>query len=358
MKPTIERSAKLAKIILFLILGAAAAAAVFEITGCGGKAPGRGQEKKIVYTCPMHHQIRRDAPGECPICGMTLIPLEKAGSASESSSPEPQKAGGSEKKIKFWANPMNPAQHSDKPMKASDGMDYVPVFEAEEPSEGSGVPGEMRGLAPVHLSAYKEQLIGVKYATARKAVITRLIHTIGRFAGGENDFASLAGDFAARKSLRPSGRYVVADIYALDLPFVKVGQKAVVTALSGQTAGIEGRVDSFYPFDGTQSRVTRIKIRLAQAAPRAAFANVEIKASSLPTLAVPSTAVLDTGTKRYEFVQTAAGNFSPREIQTGYEGDDLWEVLSGLKEGDQIVDGALYLIDADSKLKAAFSEDK
>jgi Cu+-exporting ATPase len=28
-----------------------------------------------VWTCPMHPQIRRDAPGACPICGMALEPL-------------------------------------------------------------------------------------------------------------------------------------------------------------------------------------------------------------------------------------------------------------------------------------------
>src|ERR1017187_5731145 len=30
------------------------------------------------YTCPMHPQIVRDAPGKCPLCGMTLVPLLKS----------------------------------------------------------------------------------------------------------------------------------------------------------------------------------------------------------------------------------------------------------------------------------------
>ncbi len=34
-----------------------------------------------IYTCPMHPQIRRDGPGNCPICGMTLEPLAAAGAA-------------------------------------------------------------------------------------------------------------------------------------------------------------------------------------------------------------------------------------------------------------------------------------
>jgi Cu(I)/Ag(I) efflux system membrane fusion protein len=67
---------------------------------------------------------------------------------------------------------------------------------------------------------------------------------------------------------------------------------------------------------------------------------------------------MDTGTQRYVFVQTVPGTFVPRTITTGFEGDDLWEVTSGLKEGEEVVDGANFLIDADSKIKAAFAEEK
>ena len=35
------------------------------------------QEEKAEYTCPMHPEITRDAPGSCPICGMDLVLKEK-----------------------------------------------------------------------------------------------------------------------------------------------------------------------------------------------------------------------------------------------------------------------------------------
>ena len=45
-----------------------------ESTGCiHRKPPG------IVYTCPMHPEIVRDAPGDCPICGMALVPIAGTG---------------------------------------------------------------------------------------------------------------------------------------------------------------------------------------------------------------------------------------------------------------------------------------
>ena len=310
---------------IFLLLSLfLAGESVLGLSGCAKPgAPEKVEAKKAAYTCVMHHQIRRDKPGDCPICGMTLVPVEEV-----EGTPAPGGASGSD-------------SGSSAPPKTAEGR-----------------PQEIQGLAPVHLTAYKEQLIGVKYATVQRAPITRIIRTTGRFAGGAGDFAALAGDFAARKPLRSSGRYVVADVYALDLPLVRVGERAFVTALSGTGARLEGRVSLIYPYDGTQSRVTRVKISLTQVPSPEIFANVEIEAVMPPKMAVPPTAVMDTGTQRYVFVQTAPGVFSPRPITTGFEGDDLWEVTSGLKEGEKVVQGANFLIDADSKIKAAFAETK
>ena len=356
-KPNKNRGNILIGLLAWFLL-TAAVTGMFTAAGCTQQKPGQSQAKKVIYTCSMHHQIRRDKPGDCPICGMTLIPLEQAGVTPDPDPVETKTSQAPVKKIKFWANPMNPAQHSDKPKKDDMGMDYVPVYEEEMKSTGAGTPEEIKGLGPVQISAYKEQLINVKFASVQMAPLNRKIRTIGRFAGGMGDFAVLASDFAAREPLRSTGRYVVADIYALDLPFVKVGQKAIITSLNGSGNPVTGHVSQVYPYDQTQSRVTRVKINLPPGTPPGIFANVEIEAETAPRLAVPSTAVMDTGTQRYVFVQTSPGNFTPKPVQTGYEGNDLWEVISGVKEGDKVVDGALFLIDADSKLKAAFAETK
>lgn len=266
-------------------------------------------------------------------------------------------ASAADKKVKYWANPMNPAIHSDHFMKDDMNMDYIPVYE-DETSSDTGVPPAVQGLSSVHLSPYKEQLIDVKYAVAQIVPVTRTIRTVGQFGGGDGDFADMAADFAAQKKLRSSNRYVVADIYALDLPFVKKGQEAWVTPLSGGGSPVKGRVVSFYPYDQTQSRVVRAKIQLTQPAPPEIYANVEITATTSPRLAVPDTAVMDTGSRKYVFVAIRPGVFVPTLITTGYEGDDWVEVTSGLKTGDKVADGALFMIDADSKINAAFSDTK
>ena len=84
------------KIIALIMLFAAvfAASAYFSRSfwlhymhfGTGGQAMhavgAKDDQCKTVYTCPMHHQITRDSPGDCPICGMTLVKKEVGASAA------------------------------------------------------------------------------------------------------------------------------------------------------------------------------------------------------------------------------------------------------------------------------------
>ena len=49
----------------------------------GGFAPDVSKKGGVIYTCPMHPEVRRDAPGSCPICGMALEPLMAAGEEPE-----------------------------------------------------------------------------------------------------------------------------------------------------------------------------------------------------------------------------------------------------------------------------------
>ena len=44
-----------------------------------GRSPGAAAAGRVIYTCPMHPQIRQSEPGNCPICGMTLEPVAAIG---------------------------------------------------------------------------------------------------------------------------------------------------------------------------------------------------------------------------------------------------------------------------------------
>jgi RND family efflux transporter MFP subunit len=141
---------------------------------------------KDVYYCPMHPDYKSDKPGTCPICNMNLVkkePEKEAGAPEQTAQATPEKATG-ERKILYWVDPMNPAHRSDKPGKAPDGMDLVPVYE-EESAASSLPPGTVK------ISPQKQQLIGVQYGEVRERSLSKTIRAVGRLAHDETRIARI-----------------------------------------------------------------------------------------------------------------------------------------------------------------------
>jgi len=115
------------------------------------------------YQCPMHPDIVKDKEGSCPICGMTLIPVEQE-------KPQAKK----EKEIVYWVAPMDPNYRRDKPGKSPMGMDLEPVY-----SEGDdGNNGDEKGPV-VKISAAVENNLGVRTANVESGKLWRKIDTVG-----------------------------------------------------------------------------------------------------------------------------------------------------------------------------------
>lgn len=113
------------------------------------------------YTCGMHPMIIVDEPGSCPICGMDLTPL-KTGTGGAADQPK------GERKIKYWAAPMDPTYIRDEPGKSPMGMDLIPVYE----DEAAG--GSIISIDPV-----TSQNMGVRIATVTRRDMQRTIRTVG-----------------------------------------------------------------------------------------------------------------------------------------------------------------------------------
>lgn len=127
------------------------------------------------YFCPMHPQIVRDKPGECPVCGMKLEKRVPAG-ASRAATASPS----AERQILFYRHPMNPSIHSDKPAKDDMGMDYIPVYE-DEAQGGSAVPGR----ADVTVAPERAQLLGIRSEPVGAGMGGGTLRTVGRVAMDE-----------------------------------------------------------------------------------------------------------------------------------------------------------------------------
>jgi Cu(I)/Ag(I) efflux system membrane fusion protein len=126
---------------LLLTLILAAPPAVLFLSGCGSAETHQetAKEARQLYTCGMHPQVIQDKPGNCPICGMKLVPVKQQASGSATLSandPPPDTAKSVDKKsrkILYWRAPMDPTYIRSRPGKSPMGMDLVPVYEGDEP---------------------------------------------------------------------------------------------------------------------------------------------------------------------------------------------------------------------------------
>ena len=118
-----------------------------------------------------------------------------------------------------------------------------------------------------------------------------------------------------------------------------------------------GNVSVIYPQVNRETRTVRVRIELAN--PDGAllpdmYVDAEI-ASGNPqaVLAIPDSAVLDTGSRQSVFIDKGQGRFEPRDVKLGYRGNGYVEVREGVSNGEPVVVSANFLIDAESNLKAA-----
>ncbi|MEQ1589326.1 MAG: efflux RND transporter periplasmic adaptor subunit [Gallionella sp.] len=154
-----------------------------------------------------------------------------------------------------------------------------------------------------------------------------------------------------------SSVWVVADVFEQDIALVKTGAKAKVKINAYPDKQFDAIITYVYP---TLNPATRtVPVRLEMANPQgllkpAMFAQVEMQvAGKGKVLAVPTSAVIDSGTRSIVLVQLAEGRFEPREVKLGSRSDNYVEVFNGVAKGEQVVVAANFLIDAESNLKAA-----
>ena len=154
-----------------------------------------------------------------------------------------------------------------------------------------------------------------------------------------------------------SSVWVVADLAEQDIGLIQTGAKATVKITAYPNKTFDGRVTYVYPTLKAETRTVAVRVELAnpgQLLKPAMYAQVDFAVGAKGSvLTVPDSAVLDTGTRRIVLVQVAEGRFEPREVELGGRGENFVEVVKGVREGEQVVVAANFLIDAESNLKAA-----
>jgi Cu(I)/Ag(I) efflux system membrane fusion protein len=153
--------------------------------------------------------------------------------------------------------------------------------------------------------------------------------------------------------------WVLAEVYEQDLGYVKVGDTVKVTVNAWPAQPVDGKVAFIYPTVGKDSRTTRLRIEVANPDGRLRAdmaATVEI-ATPLDgsRLAVPESAVIDSGRRQVVLVERGEGRYEPRPVKLGAHVPGWVQVLDGVKAGERVVTQATFLIDAESNIRAALA---
>ena len=155
-----------------------------------------------------------------------------------------------------------------------------------------------------------------------------------------------------------STMWVMADVYEQDLAFVKPGDSARITINAWPDRPIAGKVAYIYPSVGAESRTARLRIEVANPdgllrADMAATA--EIASPIGRAVAVPESAVIDSGLRQVVLVERGQGLYEPRRVELGAHAGGYVQVRAGLEPGERVVTSATFLIDAESNLRAALA---
>lgn len=154
--------------------------------------------------------------------------------------------------------------------------------------------------------------------------------------------------------------WVDAEVYEHQLPWLKLGQGATLEfpALPGQR--LLGQIRFVYPYFSQKSRTMKVSIEVSNPSHKLRadmYADVFFEIpSARGVLTVPESAVIHSGRRNVVVLDRGEGAFQVREIELGVNGEQVWEVKSGIREGDKVVISSQFLIDSESNLREAIQK--
>ncbi|MFO7880290.1 MAG: efflux RND transporter periplasmic adaptor subunit, partial [Bacteroidales bacterium] len=391
-----------------LLVGFLAGWLIFGIDKNGSQDDHQHDETEMaaetVWTCSMHPQIRKEEPGDCPICGMDLIPLddeenEEMDPMAISMSPTAMQLASVRTAVVGKKEAVKQVRLNGK-IQADERMVY---------SQSSHIPGRIEKLlvnftgeyvskgqtiarvySPDLVTAQEELLEARKisetqpqlFIAAREKLKNRKLsdkQIEEILASGEirEEFpvqADVSG-YVTEKMVKPgdyiregeevyeitelSNVWVLFDVYESDMAWVKKGDEVRFSVASQPGESFEGSISYIDPVIDPKTRVA--KARLEYKNPNGTLKPemfvsgvVEAELSGKQnSLVVPKTAVMWTGKRSVVYIKTRSDqgvNFIMREITLGPALGDSYVVKRGLQEGEEIAVSGTFSIDAAAQL--------
>jgi RND family efflux transporter MFP subunit len=382
-------------------------------------APIPAGERKILYWYdPMHPQYRSDKPGTAPDCGMDLAPkyadepaapqnmpagtvqispfkqqligvrtapvtrrvLEKDIRTVGIVRPDESRIRKVHTKFPGWVDQLF-VSYTGEPVRAGDPI--LSIYSPDLVSTQTEYLLARRGDQQLHGSPFPEAATGAKALldAARRRLLLwditpqqiRELEETGKprtaltLHSPASGFVTVKDVYQGLYVTPDTELYTVADlsrvwvlldIYENEMPSVHPGMPVTLRLRSQPGDSITGTIAYIYPYLDNQTRTNKARVEFDNPGLRFKpdmYATGEIHAALGERLVVPKDAVLDSGTRQIVFAAIGDGFFAPREVRLGERGDDYAEVLEGVREGEQVVVGANFMVDSESQLKAALS---
>jgi RND family efflux transporter MFP subunit len=153
--------------------------------------------------------------------------------------------------------------------------------------------------------------------------------------------------------------WIEADLYEYEAQAVRVGQTAALETVADPGTKLKGRVAFIYPTFSPETRTLKVRFEFPNPGLRLKpqmYANVSLDLHSVTGVVVPDSALIETGVRVIAFVNAGDGSFEPREVKVGVRGSGKAQILSGVKAGENVAVGANFLLDSESKLRAALTK--
>jgi Cu(I)/Ag(I) efflux system membrane fusion protein len=153
--------------------------------------------------------------------------------------------------------------------------------------------------------------------------------------------------------------WIKADVYEEQLPLIRQGQEVDIAAESLPNQTLHGHVDFIEPAANQQTRTVPVHVHVGNPGMRllpGMFVNATfVSRVAAPSIVVPRSAVLDTGTRKIVYLARPNGVFEAREVEVGAATEDLFPVSKGLAMGDKVVLNGNFLIDSQAQLGSGMS---
>ena len=358
-----------------------------------------------IWTCSMHPQVQQNGPGQCPLCGMDLIPLDNSMDSKEALPDE----------VSMSASAMKLAEIQTYVVKRENPEKEIRLLGKVKPderlvySQAVHFPGRIEKLfinftgekvvkgqklatiySPELVTAQKELFEVLKDESTNPALVEaarnklkqwkfsdQQIDNIEKSGEVQNELNILSDHNGYVMMLMASeGDYVKAgqillevtdlsrvwmlfEAYENDLPWVKVGDDLEIElkAIPGKT--FKEKITFIDPFINPKTRVANVRVEMSNASVLLKpdmFAN-GIITSKLPitgeVILVPKSAVLWTGKRAVVYVKLPTrehNSFIYREVILGEDAGEFYVIKEGLEEGEEIATNGVFKIDAAAQL--------